>query len=148
MHVRDMTHDDASAVSALCLDAFSEAIAPSLSAQGVAHFADVVTPAAFGERLTGDNRMWVAVVDGAVRGMVELKQHRHVALLFVAPGWQRRGVGARLMEVALAHAEADEITVSASLPSVAVYQRYGFMIARDVSEHGGLVYQPMTWQKR
>ena len=36
MHVRDMTHDDASAVSALCLDAFNEAIAPSLSAQGMA----------------------------------------------------------------------------------------------------------------
>ena len=148
MHVRDMTHDDASAVSALCLGAFSEAIVPSLSAQGVAHFADVVTPAAFGERLAGDNRMWVAVVDGVVRGMVELKQRRHVALLFVAPGWQRRGVGARLMEVALTHAEAGQITVSASLPSVAAYQRYGFIIAGDVSEHGGLVYQPMTWQKR
>lgn len=53
------------------------------------------------------------VVDGAVRGIVELKQRRHVALLFAAPGWQRRGVGARLMKVALAHTEAGEVTVGA-----------------------------------
>ncbi|WP_434771487.1 GNAT family N-acetyltransferase [Pseudomonas entomophila] len=80
--------------------------------------------------------------------MVELKQRRHVALLFVAPGWQRRGVGARLMQTALAHTEAGEVTVSASLPSVGAYQRYGFVLAGNMSESGGLVYQPMTKQMK
>ncbi|MGE8466185.1 putative acyltransferase [compost metagenome] len=143
MQVRKLTHDDLPHTSALCLDAFMQAVAPSLSAEGVATFAKVAAAQAFAERMDGDNLMLVCVAQGAIAGVIELKEGRHVAMLFVAPGWQRRGVGMRLMAAALEQAREAVVTVSASLPSVAAYQRYGFVLAGDVGEYAGLVYQPM-----
>ncbi|WP_264312824.1 GNAT family N-acetyltransferase [Pseudomonas putida] len=143
MQVRKLTHDDLPHTSALCLDAFMQAVAPSLSAEGVATFAKVAAAQAFAERMDGDNLMLVCVAQGAIAGVIELKEGRHVAMLFVAPGWQRRGVGTRLMAAALEQAREAVVTVSASLPSVAAYQRYGFVLAGDVGEYAGLVYQPM-----
>ncbi|QZI73322.1 GNAT family N-acetyltransferase [Pseudomonas protegens] len=65
------------------------------------------------------------------------------ALLFVAPLWQRRGVGKRLVNAALEQARADVVTVRASLSSVAAYEGYGFALAGEEGEFAGLIYQPM-----
>ncbi|MHA6910632.1 GNAT family N-acetyltransferase [Ralstonia pseudosolanacearum] len=143
MQIRKMTHDDLPSANALCLAAFMLAVAPSLSAQGVETFAKVAAQQAFAERMVGDNLMLVCVAEGALTGLIELKEGRHVAMLFVAPGWQRRGVGKRLLNAALEQARANVVTVRASLDSVAAYERYGFTLAGDVGEFAGLVYQPM-----
>lgn len=143
MQIRKMTHDDLPDASALCLEAFRLAVAPSLSAQGVETFGKVAAQQAFAERMAGDNLMLVCIADGALTGLIELKEGRHVAMLFVAPAWQRRGIGTRLMNAALEHVSADVLTVRASLSSVAAYERYGFALAGDVGEFAGLVYQPM-----
>ena len=89
MQIRKLTHDDLPRASAMCLDAFMLAVAPSLSAQGIDTFAKVVAAQAFAERMEGDNLMLVCVSDGVIVGLIELKQGCHVAMLFVAPGWQR-----------------------------------------------------------
>lgn len=143
MQIRQLTEADLPHVSALCLDAFMLAVAPSLSAQGVETFVRVASVEAFAERSQGDNLMLVSEADGRITGLVELKQGRYMAMLFVAPNWQRRGIGRRLISAALERASAEIVTVSASLSSVAAYQRYGFVLAGDVSESAGLVYQPM-----
>ncbi|CAH0445252.1 GNAT family N-acetyltransferase [Ralstonia pseudosolanacearum] len=143
MQIRKMTHDDLPSANALCLAAFMQAVAPSLSAQGVETFGKVAAPQAFAERMAGDNLMLVCVAEGALTGMIELKEGRHVAMLFVAPGWQRRGVGKRLLSAALEQARTNVVTVRASLASVAAYERYGFTLAGNVGEFAGLVYQPM-----
>lgn len=143
MQIRKLTHDDLPRVSALCLDAFMLAVAPSLSAQGVETFARVAAVQAFSDRMEGDNLMLVCVADGAIAGLIELKEGRHVAMLFVAPGWQRRGIGMRLMSAALEQARGEAVTVRASLSSVTAYESYGFSFAGDVGEFAGLVYQPM-----
>lgn len=143
MHVRKLTEDDLPLASAVCIDAFMLAVAPSLSAQGVETFAKVASVDAFAGRKQGDNLMLVCEADGVITGLVELKQGRHVAMLFVAPSWQRRGIGRRLVNAALEQARAEVVTVNASLSSVASYQRYGFVLAGDVGESAGLVYQPM-----
>lgn len=143
MQIRKLTHDDLPRVSALCLDAFMLAVAPSLSAQGVETFARVAAVQAFSDRMEGDNLMLVCVADGAIAGLIELKEGRHVAMLFVAPGWQRRGIGMRLMSAALEQARGEAVTVRASLSSVTAYESYGFSLAGDVGVFAGLVYQPM-----
>jgi GNAT superfamily N-acetyltransferase len=81
---------------------------------------------------------------GVIKGVGELKQRRHVAMLFVDPACQRQGVGEALLAALIAQAHADEVTVSASLPSVAFYQRHGFACSGEVGESAGLVYQPMV----
>lgn len=75
--------------------------------------------------------------------MIELKEGRHVAMLFVAPGWQHGSVGKCLLNAVLEHARANVVTVRTSLASVAAYERYGFTLAGSVDEFAGLVYQPM-----
>ncbi|WP_085676028.1 MULTISPECIES: GNAT family N-acetyltransferase [unclassified Pseudomonas] len=147
MHIRELTHADLPRASALCLEAFTLAVAPSLSEHGVETFAKVASEQAFAERMEGDNLILVCEVDGLICGLIELKEGRHVAMLFVASAWQRRGVGTRLVHAALGHARTKIVTVRASLSSVAAYLRYGFVLAGDVGEHAGLVYQPMEKQR-
>ncbi|CAI3805275.1 hypothetical protein GLGCALEP_03839 [Pseudomonas sp. MM221] len=143
MQIRNLTPDDLPQASTLCLDAFMQAVAPSLSAQGIETFTKVAAPQAFAERMQGDNLMLACVAQGAIAGLIELKEGRHVAMLFIAPGWQRQGIGTRLMNAALEHARVEVVTVKASLSSVPAYQRYGFTLAGDVGEFAGLAYQPM-----
>ncbi|EKT4483446.1 GNAT family N-acetyltransferase [Pseudomonas putida] len=144
MHIRTLTPDDLPHASALCLNAFMQAVAPSLSAQGIETFTRVAAPQAFAERMQGDNLMLACVTQGTLAGLIELKEGRHVAMLFIAPGCQRQGIGTRLMNAALEQARGDMVTVKASLSSVPAYQRYGFTLAGEVGEFAGLVYQPMV----
>jgi len=144
MHIRTLTPDDLPHASALCLNAFMQAVAPSLSAQGIETFTRVAAPQAFAERMQGDNLMLACVTQGTLAGLIELKEGRHVAMLFIAPGCQRQGIGTRLMNAALEQARGDMVTVKASLSSVPAYQRYGFTLAGEVGELAGLVYQPMV----
>ncbi|WP_426210652.1 GNAT family N-acetyltransferase [Pseudomonas sp. TWR2-1-1] len=143
MQIRKLTHDDLPRASAMCLDAFMLAVAPSLSAQGIDTFAKVVAAQAFAERMEGDNLMLVCVSDGVIVGLIELKQGCHVAMLFVAPGWQRRGIGMGLVNAALKQARGQLVTVRTSLSSVAAYESYGFVLTGEVGEFAGLVFQPM-----
>ncbi|MFP3516567.1 GNAT family N-acetyltransferase [Pseudomonas sp. SIMBA_077] len=143
MQIRKLTQGDLTRVSALCLDAFMLKVAPSLPAQGVETFSKVAAVKAFTDRMKGDNLMLVCEAQGVITGMVELKEGRHVAMLFVAPSWQRQGIGKRLISAALEQARCQIVTVSASLSSVASYESYGFVLAGDISNFAGLVYQPM-----
>ena len=143
MQICKLTHDDLHSASTLCMDAFMSAVAPSLSAQGVETFAKVATVSAFAERMACDNLMLGCVEDGTLTGLIELKEGRHVAMLFVAPGCQRRGIGMRLMNAAMEHVRGDVVTVRASLSSVKAYESYGFILTGEVGEFAGLVFQPM-----
>ena len=51
MQIRTLTHDELPSASALCLSAFTQAVAPSLCAQGVETFTKVATAQAFAERM-------------------------------------------------------------------------------------------------
>ncbi|WP_305856646.1 GNAT family N-acetyltransferase [Balneatrix alpica] len=145
--IRAMQPQDAAAVSRLCLAAFQQAVAPTLSAEGVATFASIAAAEAFLARMAGDNLLWVAEQDGQVQGVIELKEGRHIAMLFVDPQMQRQGVGKALLATALQHARVTQVTVKASLSSVPAYQHYGFVCSDEVGESAGLIYQPMVIQR-
>lgn len=145
MHpIRPARPDDLAAISALCMAAFSDAVAPSLSAQGVATFTQVATADAFAERLQGDNHILVAERDGDIVGVIELKEGRHLAMLFVDPACQGQGIGHALLQAVLPQLRTPAMSVRASLNAVPAYQRYGFVIDGEVGEFNGLVYQPLS----
>ncbi|WP_256644496.1 GNAT family N-acetyltransferase [Stenotrophomonas sp. 9(2022)] len=145
MHpIRPARPDDLAAISAICMAAFSEAVAPSLSAQGVATFTQVAGADAFAERLQGDNHILVAEQDGNIVGVIELKEGRHLAMLFVDPACQGQGIGHALFKAVLPQLRAPAMSVRASLNAVSTYQRYGFVIDGEVGEFNGLVYQPLS----
>ncbi|HGK7303936.1 MULTISPECIES: GNAT family N-acetyltransferase [Stenotrophomonas] len=145
MHpIRPARPDDLAAISAICMAAFHEAVAPSLSAQGVATFTQVAAADAFAERLQGDNHILVAEQDRDIVGVIELKEGRHLAMLFVAPACQGQGIGHALLQAVLPQLRTPAMSVRASLNAVPTYQRYGFVIDGEVGEFDGLVYQPLS----
>lgn len=141
--IRKLENKDVEAVSELCMASFSKSVAASLSEEGVATFSKIAASDAFHHRMTEDNVMLVAQCDGKIEGVIELKEGRHVAMLFVDPDRQMKGVGRELLASALTYARVDTVTVSASLSSVVAYKKYGFECKGDVAESAGLIYQPM-----
>lgn len=142
--IRPARVDDLPAVSAVCLAAFNAAVAPTLGADGIATFASVAAADAFGVRLQGDNQILVAEQEDRVVGVIELKEGRHLAMLFVDPACQGQGIGHALFEAVLPQVREPVLTVRASLNAVPTYLRYGFVLDGDVGEFNGLVYQQMV----
>ncbi|WP_346286843.1 GNAT family N-acetyltransferase [Zoogloea sp.] len=126
---------------------FARSVADTVSEEGVSTFSRVADGGAFLGRMKVDNLMLVAEDDEAIRGVIELKEGRHLAMLFVAPDYQRKGVGKRLLSAALDHARVNTVTVRASLSSVPAYKKYGFECTGEVGESAGLTYQPMALQR-
>lgn len=138
MIIRELKVEDVGSVSELVLRSFTNSIADSLSEEGIASFAHIASLESFLARMHDDNAMFVCEQDGKIQGMIELKEGRHVAMLFVEPGNQRSGIGRRLLREALQSCRVEVITVSSSLTSVGAYLRYGFEIAGEQGESAGL----------
>lgn len=141
--IRTLRDTDRDAASAVCMRAFLMAVAPSLGSAGVATFRTIASPDGFASRSAQDSLQWVYDDAGVIRGVAELKQRRHVAMLFVDPASQRQGVGDALLTALVAQVRTEVLTVSASLPSVGFYARHGFRCSGPVADVAGLVYQPM-----
>lgn len=64
-------------------------------------------------------------------------QSARIRAFFVAPGWQRRGIGGRLLQECRAAAQAEGFTsleLMATLPGVPLYARYGFREIERVTD--------------
>ncbi len=138
-----MNQSDATEVSKIVVSAFQDSVASGLSEEGINAFSGLSSPEAFSKRLVEDNTMFVYEEQGQILGMVELKEGRHVAMLFVSPAHQKRGIGQKLIAAALACRRVQSVTVSASIPSVPAYQSYGFNVVGAEEEKQGLRYVPM-----
>ncbi len=143
MQIRKLEQRDLARVSSLCMKAFMDSVAPSLSNEGVETFQSIASVSGFSNRMKEDNTILVYEENGKVKGVIELKEGRHVAMLFVAPDFQERGVGRALVSAITPYTRTETITVSASLNSISAYFRYGFKCAGDPDEKSGLKYQPM-----
>ena len=141
--VRLLTPTDLPRVSELTMRAFMDSVAATLPPEGVTFFEQLATVEAYGQRMQEDNVFYVCEQGGQVQGVIEFKQGRHIAMMFVDPAHQRKGIGRALVESILPHARQSIITVSASLTSVSAYQQYGFKLAGEQAESHGLIYQPM-----
>ena len=141
--IRELEEKDLEAVSEICMDSFSKSVAGTLTVEGISTFSKIASSDSFLNRMKEDNVILVAECNGRIEGVVELKEGRHVAMLFVEPKYQNKGVGKKLLSSVLSYARVDTVTVSASLSSVPAYKKYGFECKGDISESAGLAYQPM-----
>ena len=143
MSTRKIDSKDLHSVSTVCIDAFMGSVAPTLKEEGIKTFQAIASLASLEGRMEAENEMIVYESDGEVVGYIELKEGRHIAMLFVSPSFQKKGVGKSLISKILPYAKSDVITVSASLTSIPAYLNFGFEYAGEVSESAGLTYQPM-----
>jgi len=143
MTIREATAEDLQSIKAVCISSFMESVAPTLEEEGVKTFQGVASVTGLKSRMVEDNEMIVYEDNHEIVGFLELKEGRHIAMLFVSPKFQNKGVGKSLIVAMCEHARSDVITVSASLTSVSAYLGYGFENAGVASESAGLKYQPM-----
>jgi len=143
MAVRTLMAADLEKASHICMAAFMGAVAQSLPDLGIETFARIASVEGFRARMVQDTLMFAYAQEEQIIGIAELKEGRHVAMLFVDPAAQQQGIGKALMAAMIEQARVEVLTVSASLSSVPAYERYGFACSADAAESSGLRYQPM-----
>lgn len=126
--IRREAPGDAAAIQALLAAAFARAAEADLvAALRQAKALDVSLVAARGDAILGHVALSPCSVQGAfMPGVLGL------APLAVHPDHQRQGLGARLVEAALAAARAERGKLVVVLGDPAYYRRFGFRPARDI----------------
>ena len=89
----------------------------------------------------------LAHLDGALAGVVAMRDHTHLFHLFVPRALHRRGLARRLWqaarEAALARGEVTGFTVNSSVYALPFYEGLGFVATGSRVEAGGIAYVPM-----
>ena len=127
-----------------------QALAPALLVrpEAAAPFHASITPAAFTERLASPRFGYaLARADGALVGLVGMRDGTHLHHLFVAAAFQRQGLGRRLWDHARAYLAAGRgpLTVNASRNAVTAYRRWGFEATGPEVQQHGVAFTPMAW---
>ena len=145
---RFMLTDEVADVCHFVNSVFDRSVAPLYTKRGRRKFREYADPEATSLRIRSDHFVLLAVEDGRVAGIIEMRSHRHVSLLFVEPDRQGRGLGKELLRRALeicrsADPDLREITVNSSPNAVEVYGRMGFETTGREQTINGVRSTPM-----
>jgi GNAT superfamily N-acetyltransferase len=146
---RLMTPADAPVICDMVERVFRKFVAPGYTDEGVRAFLEYAQPELLRIRLEDDHFTLVATLDEVIVGMIEVRQYRHVSLLFVDCAYQRRGIARQLMTCALDICRQNtpmlrEVTVNSSPYAQPVYGRMGFHPTRPEQVKSGVRYIPMA----
>lgn len=133
----------------LVLRVFGEFVGPDFSDEGVAEFER--SARRFLIESPDDHAVTVAISEGALVGMIDVRDASHVCLFFVDAAYQRRGVGAALLTAAVERARGhdslvDAITVNSGPAAVSAYRALGFAETAPESNVNGIRFVPMRLQ--
>lgn len=139
---------DELAVAELIYRTFRNEIAADVSREGVSNFYEYIQPDSILERLSSNYSMEIAVLIDKILGVIEIRDHAHISMLFVDDACRGRGIGRELVRRALhscLRKNPSLRTVTAnSLPgSVPFYEKLGFAKAGKQQEKNGIDIVPM-----
>jgi GNAT superfamily N-acetyltransferase len=137
---------DVLAASQLIGRSFSDAVAPTLTNEGVNTFMSGSTPESIEKRLASGNTFVVCMNEKTLVGVGEIRNQNHINLLFVEPSMQRNGIGRKLLHSLICETSKNNVTVNSSLNSVEAYKNFGFQKTGPESELKGIRYQPMVYE--
>jgi len=146
---RPLSAEDILEVSELVTRVFNEFVAPEYSSKGVQEFHCYIQPSAFRARAQTNHFSLITLEQDKVVGVIEMRDHNHIALLFVAPEFQRRGIAKELLHRALQICRANEprlweISVNSSSYAVPIYERLGFRRVGGRQIRNGIGFFPMV----
>jgi GNAT superfamily N-acetyltransferase len=149
MRYRPLAAHEVQAASHLAAQVFCEDVAPLFPPEGVAAFLQFLAPDELWKRLHHEHFILVAEEDHRLVGLIEMRDHNHIELLFVERAHQRQGIGRDLVELALRicrrHDPAlAEVSVNATPNAVAVYQKLGFHPLAPEQCIDGMRFVPMV----
>lgn len=137
------------AVHELVARVFSAFVGPAYSEEGRREFLNYIQPGALLQRTGAGYVSFVALVRGELVGVIEIRDCRHVSLLFVEARFQRRGIARGLLRYALrrcmrATPDLQQISVNSSPNAAETYERLGFRPVASVQVRHGIKYVPMV----
>jgi GNAT superfamily N-acetyltransferase len=146
---RPMMAGEETAVCAMIERCFKTFVAPGYTPEGVREFLAYASPEPMAGRVRGGSFVLMAESGGVVAGMIEMRDHDHVSLLFVDAAFMRRGISRELLRWALgicraARPDLQIVTVNSSPYAVPVYERLGFHALSPEQESNGIRYTPMA----
>lgn len=147
--IRPAKTDEWEDAMALAWRTFNKFVAPEYSDLGIKEFYDFVSDNGVRKMfLIGEYKVWIAVKDNEVIGIVSVRSKRHISLLFVDGGYQKCGIGRNLLYTAAEYMlENGETyaTVNASPYGVEFYHRIGFKDTGEERVESGMRVTPMRW---
>lgn len=149
MLVREVEVAEIEEVSHMIHEGFRTHIGPSTPPAGHESFGTFIAPEQMRDRIaTRDSHCFVAEVDGAIVGALELSAARHILTLFVRGGFEGRGIGTSLINACIAHVRevnpgTDRITLNAVPIAMEFYRRLGFEPAGPGEVRNGIESVPM-----
>lgn len=143
---RFMRPGEESAACPLVKTVFEQHVASDLGPEGIAEFFRFANPRAMAARSGPEQVLLVAVHDGQIVGVLEVRGGSHLALLFVS--LTGRGIARELLRLAVAECRVRQphlsaITVNSSPYAQPVYQRLGFTSTGPARTINGIVHVPM-----
>ncbi len=149
IHYRMFRPHDEPAVCHLVASVFMQHIAPLYDPEGVTEFLQYASPHETTRRLHHDHAMLLAERHDRIVGVIELRDHDHISLLFVDTAYQRQGIAHELVRRALAlclqhKPDLNTLTVFASPNAVPAYERFGFHVTQPEQVRNGIRYVPMA----
>lgn len=148
---RFMQPGEEHAVYELVRRVFDRFIAPGFIQQGVDEFVDYIEPDKLATRAQSTHVTLLAIAEPhqTLVGVIEIRQHRHISLLFVDEDYQRKGIAQRLMNKGIDlccrhNPDLTFITVFSSPYAVDIYKCLGFTEAEPEQELNGVRFIPMV----
>jgi ribosomal protein S18 acetylase RimI-like enzyme len=128
---------------------FNEYIAPDFPEEGIEEFFRYANPRALRKRSDGSHFVIVAEADETIAGMIEIREMRHVSMLFVDKAFHRRGVARELFRAALDRIKSEsrppkKVTVHSSRYAISFYESLGFVRTGDEKIIHGVIHIPMA----
>ena len=147
IHYRPMESSDAEAVSEFCIRIFDEFVASSCKPEGRETFAGDSAPDNFVKHAE-ENHVILAFDEERLIGVVNMKKDGYLKLLFVEGDVQGKGLGKKLLSLAIEGATAEGhrpelIEVKSAVNSVPFYEKLGFKPEGEVEEKKGIRYRTM-----
>ena len=132
---------------------FNEFIAPDFPEEGIEKFFRYSNPRALIKRSEGNHFVLVAEAEGAIAGMIEIREMKHVSMLFVDKTFHRRGIAGELFRTALDIIKSErrppgKVTVHSSRYAVPCYESLGFVRTEAEKIIHGVIHIPMALSLR
>lgn len=146
---RPMKHEEETEICDFVCEVFNEFEAPEYSQEGIEEFLKYVQPDLLLQRSQANHFVLVASIEEKIVGMIEIRNHAHISLMFVKKTYHRRGIAKELFRRALDiclnnNPELSSMTVNSSPYAVPIYERFGFIAQSKEIVKNGIRFIPMT----
>jgi GNAT superfamily N-acetyltransferase len=147
---RQLLKGDEEGVSRLVEEVFDEFIAPDYDGEGIVEFKrNILAEDLLRRHLSGESFIMIAEEGGEPVGVIDIRDGSHIRLFFVRRDYQGKGVGGRLLQLAVERLRwenpgLDAVTVNSSPYAIPIYQRMGFEATQPEQVKNGIRHTPMT----